>query len=170
MKSWYLIYCKAREEKIAQEHLERQGYEVYLPFILSRIKQRGRTKKTIQPMFPRYLFIHLSDQRDDWGPIRSTIGVSNLVKFGINPAKVPENLITKLREDEKNKGFHELPDIKLEPGDDLIIAEGPFEGYEATLLSQNADERVTIMLKIAEKHLKIILDQSLVEKTGHSSL
>ena len=88
----------------------------------------------------------------------------------LNPAKVPENLITKLREDEKNKGFHELPDIKLESGDDLIIAEGPFEGYEATLLSQNADERVTIMLKIAEKHLKIILDQSLVEKTGHSSL
>ena len=77
MKSWYLIYSKAREEKLAQEHLERQGYEIYLPLILARIKQRGRTKKSIQPMFPRYLFIYLSDQTDDWRPIRSTIGVSN---------------------------------------------------------------------------------------------
>tara|TARA_B100000029_G_C17602480_1_gene966287 strand:+ start:2766 stop:3278 length:513 start_codon:yes stop_codon:yes gene_type:complete len=170
MKSWYLIYCKPREEKVAQEHLERQGYEVYLPLILCRTKQRGRTKKVIQPMFPRYLFIYLSDKTDDWTPIRSTIGVSNLVKFGINPAKVPENLILKLKENEQNKGFHDLPDIKLEPGDHLLIAEGPFEGYEATLLSQNANERVTVMLKIAEKYIKIILDQSLIEKSGHSFL
>ena len=168
MKSWYLIYCKARKEKVAQEHLERQGYEVYLPLILCRIKQRGRAKKTIQPMFPRYLFIHLSDQTDDWTPIRSTIGVSNLVKFGTNPAKIPKNLILKLKESEENKGFHDLPDIKLVPGDHLVIAEGPFEGYEATLLSQNPNERVTVMLKIAEKYIKIILDQSLIEKTGDS--
>ena len=168
MKSWYLIYSKHREEKLAQEHLERQDYEVYLPLILGRIKRRGRTEKSIQPMFPRYLFIHLSDQTDDWGPIRSTIGVSNLVKFGINTAKIPENLITKLKENEENKGFHDLPDVKLKFGDDLIIAEGPFEGYEATLLSQNAHDRVTVLLKIAEKHIKIVLNQSLIEKSSHS--
>jgi len=170
MKSWYLIYSKHRGEKLAQEHLERQGYEVYLPLILGRIKRRGRTEKSIQPMFPRYLFIHLSDQTDDWGPIRSTIGVSNLVKFGINTAKVPENLITKFKENEQNKGFHDLPDVKLKFGDDLVIAEGPFEGYEATLLSQNSNERVTVLLKIVEKHIKIVLDQSLIEKSSHSIL
>ena len=170
MKSWYLVYCKPREEKLAQEHLERQGYKIYLPLILGRIRKRGRTEKSIQPMFPRYIFIHLSDRTDDWGPIRSTIGVSNLVKFGINTAKVPENLITKLKENEQNKGFHDLPDVKLKFGDDLVIAEGPFEGYEATLLSQNTHDRVTVLLKIAEKYIKIVLNQSLVEKSGHSSL
>ena len=66
MKSWYLIYSKPRGEELAKTHLERQGYEVYLPLILGRIKRRGRTEKSIQPMFPRYLFIHLSDQTDDW--------------------------------------------------------------------------------------------------------
>ena len=170
MKSWYLVYCKPRGEKLAQEHLERQGYKIYLPLILGRIRKRGRTEKSIQPMFPRYLFICLSDQTDDWGPIRSTIGVSNLVQFGTNTAKVPENLITKLKENEKNKGFHDLPDIKLKYGDDLVIVEGPFEGYEATLLSQNADDRVTVLLKIAEKYIKIVLNQSLIEKSGHSTL
>jgi transcriptional antiterminator RfaH len=170
MKSWYLIYCKPREEDLAKEHLERQGYEVYLPLILARVKRQGRKKKSIQPMFPRYLFIFLSDKTDDWGPIRSTIGVSNLVKFGMNPAKVPKNLVVKLRENEKNKGFHDLPNIEFKSGDDLVIAEGPFEGYEATLLSQNADERVTVLLKIAEKNIKVILDQSLIEKPGHSFL
>ena len=155
MKSWYLIYSKSREEELAKIHLERQGYEVYLPLILGRKKRRGRTEKSIQPMFPRYLFICLSDQTDDWGPIRSTIGVSNLVKFGVNPAKVPEDLVIKLQKNEENRGFHNLPVIDLKTGDNLIISEGPFEGYEATLLSKNADDRVTVLLKIAEKHIKV---------------
>ena len=170
MKSWYLIYSKPREEELAKTHLERQRYEVYLPLILGRKKRRGKTEKSIQPMFPRYLFICLSDQTDDWGPIRSTIGVSNLVKFGINPAKVPEDLVIKLRNNEGNEGFHNLPATNLKSGDNLVIAEGPFEGYEATLLSQNADDRVTVLLKIAEKHVKIDLNQSLIEKIGHSFL
>ena len=164
MKSWYLIYCKPRGEELAQEHLERQDYEIYLPFILARIKRRGRVTKEIQPMFPRYLFIRLSDKTDDWGPIRSTIGVSNLVKFGMKPARIPEDLITKLKENEENKGFRDIPSEKLNPGDNVLIAEGPFEGYEATLFSQNSETRVNVLLKIAEKFIKIQLDQSVIEK------
>jgi transcriptional antiterminator RfaH len=164
MKSWYLIYSKPKEEKLAKEHLERQGYETYLPLVLGRIKKRGRTQRSIQPMFPRYLFIYLSDQTDDWGPIRSTIGVSNLVKFGMTPAKVPENLIMRLKENEVGDGYHDLPSKKLKKGDEILIIEGPFEGYEATLFSQNAEDRVVVLLKIAEKYIKVQLNQSLIEK------
>ena len=164
MKSWYLIYSKSREEKLAQEHLERQGYETYLPLILGRIKRRGRTKKSVQPMFPRYLFIYLSDQTDDWGPIRSTIGISNLVKFGKEPAKVPENLIMQLKENECDKGFYDLPAKKFNPGDELLITEGPFAGYEATLFRQNSEDRIIVLLKIAEKYIKIDLNQEVIEK------
>ena len=165
MKSWYLIYSKPKEEKLAKEHLERQGYETYLPLVLGRIKKRGRTQRSIQPMFPRYLFIYLSDQTDDWGPIRSTIGVSNLVKFGMAPAKVPENLIIRLKENEVDEGYHDLPSNKLKKGDQIHIIEGPFEGYEATLFSQNAEDRVVVLLNIAEKYIKVQLNQSLIEKT-----
>ena len=165
MKSWYLIYSKPKEEKLAKEHLDRQGYETYLPLVLGRIKKRGRTQRSIQPMFPRYLFIYLSDQTDDWGPIRSTIGVSNLVKFGMAPAKVPENLIIRLKENEADEGYHYLPSQKLKKGDQILIIEGPFEGYEATLFSQNAEDRVVVLLNIAEKYIKVQLNQSLIEKT-----
>ena len=165
MKSWYLIYSKPKEEKLAKEHLERQGYETYLPLVLGRIKKRGRTQRSINPIFPRYLFIYLSDETDDWGPIRSTIGVSNLVKFGMAPAKVPENLIIRLKENEADEGYHDLPSKKLKKGDQILIIEGPFEGYEATLFSQNAEDRVVVLLNIAEKYIKVQLNQSLIEKT-----
>ena len=59
MKSWYLIQAKPKSEQLAKENLERQGFETYLPLILGRTKKRGKTIKSIQPMFPRYLFIYL---------------------------------------------------------------------------------------------------------------
>jgi len=163
MKSWYLIQTKPKGEQLALENLERQGYESYLPLILGRARKRGKTIKSIQPMFPRYLFIHLSDQTDDWGPIRSTLGVSTLVRFGMVPAKVPEKLITNLRENENSQGIHELPSKTLSLGDKLLIVEGPFEGYEATLYSQKSEDRVIVLLKIAEKFVKVKLEQSLIE-------
>ena len=111
----YMIICiicfqKKREEELAKEHLERQSYQVYLPKILGRKRQSGRTIRVIQPMFPRYLFINLSDETDDWGPIRSTIGVSTLVRFGMEPAKVPENLI-KYVQKENTKFISVMKDI-----------------------------------------------------------
>jgi transcriptional antiterminator RfaH len=163
MKSWYLIQTKPKSEELAKENLERQGYEAYLPLIFGRTRRRGKTIKSIQPMFPRYLFIHLSDQTDDWGPIRSTIGVSTLVRFGMTPARVPEVLINSLKENENSQGVHELPSKILSPGDKLLIVEGPFEGYEATLFSQKSDDRVIVLLKIAENFVKVKLEQSIIE-------
>jgi transcriptional antiterminator RfaH len=163
MKSWYLIYCKPKGEKIAQEHLERQGYKVYLPLILVRVRQRGRSKESIQPMFPRYLFINLSDQTDDWRPIRSTLGVSSLIRFGTTPAKAPDALINCLKKNENSKGIHDLTRKLPSLGDKLLIVEGAFEGYEATLFSQKSDDRVIVLLKIAENFVKVTLKQSLIE-------
>jgi len=38
-----------------------------------------------ESLFPRYLFVQLDigPQGLDWGPIRSTMGVSRLVRFGV---------------------------------------------------------------------------------------
>ena len=164
VKSWYLIYTKPRGENLAKEHLERQGYDVYLPLIFAKKKQNQRTVKLIEPMFARYLFICLSDQSDDWRPIRSTIGVSKLVRFGDNHAKVPSKLIDDLRENENTDGYHDYPEKEINLGDNVLITEGPFEGYKASLFSRNSDERVVVLLNIAEKHIKLQINQSVIEK------
>ena len=80
-KAWYLIYTKPRQERYARENLERQGYEVYLPLIRDRRRRKGRYVETVDALFPRYLFIHLDQDTDNWSPIRSTFGVSGLGLF-----------------------------------------------------------------------------------------
>ncbi len=165
MKSWYLIYCKPQQERIARDNLERQGYVVYLPLAPVRRRRKGRTMRIVDPIFPRYLFIYLSDQTDDWGPIRSTIGVSALVRFGQIPAKIPDNLIQGLRAREDSDGIQEIPEQGFKPGDKVRIAEGIMEGFEAIFQSHKSHERVILLLKIAENTAKIEIEVHQIEST-----
>ena len=69
MKNWYLIYTKPHKEQLARENLERQGYEIYLPMARLRRRRMGKGATRIEPLFPRYLFIHLDAKTDNWSPI-----------------------------------------------------------------------------------------------------
>ena len=41
MSNWYLIHTKIRQERLALENLERQGFECFLPLIRAEKLRRG---------------------------------------------------------------------------------------------------------------------------------
>ena len=155
MEAWYLVYSKPQQERLALENLLRQGYQSYLPLIRNRRRRMGRYVSLVEPMFPRYLFVHLSDQTDNWGPIRSTIGVASLVRFGMRAAQVPEDLIGLLRAREDEEGIQNLPVPELKTGDRVRIVEGVMAGYEAIFQAKSGKERVLILLDIADKLARV---------------
>jgi transcriptional antiterminator RfaH len=163
MRAWYLIHSKPRQERIARENLQRQSYEVYLPLIHQRIRRRSRTVDQIVPMFPRYLFMHLDDQIDNWKPIRSTLGVARMVTFGNHPAIVPDQLISQLKEREGTDGVHSVPDKKLVRGSAVRIIDGALAGYEAIFEARNSRERVTLLLQIAGQPVPVHLREIDIE-------
>jgi transcriptional antiterminator RfaH len=162
-KAWYLVYTKPRQEGVAQANLERQGYPVYLPRVKQRRRRAGRVTDVVEPLFPRYLFIQLSTQTDNWGPIRSTLGVSSLVRFGSDPAVVPEALVAALhaRGDETGLQTLELPDF--EPGQGVLIQGGPMQGYEGIFLVRTSRDRVTLLLDILGKQVRVSIGPEDVE-------
>lgn len=149
MKAWYLVYSKPQQERLALENLERQGYASYLPLIRNRRRRNGRFVSLVEPMFPRYLFVHLSDETDNWSPIRSTIGVANMVRFGMRAARVPDSLIETMRERDEN-GIQPLTLPELKPGDHVRIVEGIMAGYEAIFQAKTGKERVVLLLQLAQ--------------------
>lgn len=163
MKAWYLIHTKPRQEEMAKENLERQGYFIYFPRAPVRRRKRGRAYTTIGPMFPRYLFISLSHGTDDWGPIRSTIGVSSLVRFGQQPAQVPQQLIDTLKAREDDEGIQVIHTNSLKRGEKVRIAEGAFEGYEGIFQTQSGKDRVIILMQIIERQVKLEIEQDKIE-------
>ena len=163
MKAWYLVFSKPQRERLALENLERQKYQVYLPLVRNRRRVGGRYRSLIEPMFPRYLFIQLDDKTDDWGPIRSTIGVARMVRFGMIPARLPDTLVQLLREREDGQGIQSLPGQDFKRGDRVRIVEGVMAGYEAIYQSGSGRERVILLLEIAERSAQITLKQDNIE-------
>jgi len=156
-KAWYLVYTKPRQEQLARENLERQQYEVYLPLIRNRRRRNGRYVEQIEAMFPRYLFIRLDQGNDDWGPIRSTYGVSNLVYFGFKPARVAPELIEYLRLRDDESGCQSLPPPEFAQGDRVRIVDGAMAGYEGIFQARTARDRVTILLAFAGSFTQVDL-------------
>lgn len=112
---------------------------------------------------PHYLFIYLSDRTDNWGPIRSTIGVVKLVRFGERAGRVPDDLVTTLRVRETDAGYFEPELPQLRPGDSVRICEGPMGGYEALFHCRSGKQRVTLLLEIAGRLAKVQVDSDHIE-------
>ncbi len=162
--AWYLVHTKPRQEDVALTNLERQGYACYLPQMrIERIRRR-KVEIATEPMFPRYLFIQLdsSDQGKSWSPIRSTLGVSQLVHFGARAAKVDEALVQLLRQREQSMPL----DAMFQSGDSVVITDGPFAGIEAIYQTADADRRAFILLEILSKPVSMQIDAGRLRKTG----
>jgi transcriptional antiterminator RfaH len=161
---WYLVYTKPRGEQTALENLSRQGYSVYLPRVRIRRRRGSRYVFRVEPLFPRYLFIHLNPGKDDWGPIRSTLGVSSLVRFGGIPAAVPEGFVRMLQEREDEHGLQILPSNEPVVGEAVRIVDGVMRGYEGVLVARSGKERAVVLLELANKYVRVQLAAGQLEK------
>jgi len=150
-QAWYLIYTKPQQEQRARENLERQGYVVYLPLMRVRRRRMGRPVERVEPMFPRYLFVRLNATSDNWAPIRSTFGVTQLVRFGRDPARIPDDLVEVLQAASDSEGVCNAapPPADFRSGDTVRIRSGAFAGYAGIFQARTGQERVILLLEVA---------------------
>jgi transcriptional antiterminator RfaH len=94
---WYLAYTKPRNEQSASAQLARQGYATYLPLYKTLVRTGEGMAVRHGPMFPRYVFFRPGSAGQSIAPVRSTLGVSHVVRFGAAPATVDDALVAALR-------------------------------------------------------------------------
>ena len=165
MSNWYLIHTKIRQERVALENLERQGFACFLPLIRAEKLRRGALQVVQEPLFPRYLFIRLGtgQESQSWAPIRSTVGVSRLVTFGQTPAKIEDELIVQLQ---VKTDSAEVQLRHFEPGEQVVVTDGPFVGVEAIYQMADAEGRVMVLLNILSKQVKMAVLPSSIRKVN----
>jgi transcriptional antiterminator RfaH len=143
MKSWYLLQSKPKQESLAYQHLCNQAYEAFLPMITVEKIRSGVRKTNVEPLFSRYLFVRLdSEGSQSWAPLRSTVGVSHLVRFGSHYAKLADDLVHILKDKIHNHSVSGL----FEPGDCVRITQGPFTGLEAVFNGYDGNHRALVLL------------------------
>jgi transcriptional antiterminator RfaH len=158
-RNWYLIYTKSRQEEIARDNLERQGYTTYLPMLSLEKRVRGKYQPRLEVMFPRYLFVRLNTTTDNWLPIRSTIGVQKLVEFGGIPARAPDQLILELQHNEQryNEQLQNRPGFCY--GDAVEFVTGSLQGYKAMFEKYVSRDRVAVMLNIIGEYTRTFVSR-----------
>lgn len=162
-KSWYLIYTKPRQERLAQENLDNQGYMTYLPLIQRNRKRNGKRTTTVEAFFPRYLFISLNTTTDNWAPIRSTFGVANIVRFTQYPSIVSDSLISLLMSNENpDTGLYD-ENFKFKLGDGVRITDGALVGYEGLFKARSGEERVIVLLNVMGNQTAVKVDVDALE-------
>ena len=146
---WHVIRSKPRAESTARAQLERQGFRVYFPQLVKPARVRGRWLDRIEPLFPRYLFLALDAHTQSLAPARSTLGVSNIVRFGNEYATVTHEVIEGLmRRADPQTGLHHLEQPVFRCGGKVRILEGPFERLEGLFECYEGEERALILLDL----------------------
>lgn len=161
---WYVVHTKVRQEQTACENLARQGYAVYLPRIKILKRLRGRQQAQLEPLFPRYVFVQPGSLAHSIAPVRSTLGVTALVRFGHEPAVMRPATLQGIREFEARQNEARDEDISpFQRGERVRVVEGPLTGLEG-LISDVSQQRVIVLMELLGQDTRVSLsrDQLLV--------
>jgi transcriptional antiterminator RfaH len=159
---WFVGHTLPRKEDLAQIHLARQGFETFLPHILSTRRHARKVETIKAALFPCYLFIHFDLTRDRWRSVNGTVGMAHLVTSGETPCPVPVGFVEGLRQAACRDGvINVLPE--LAPGDSVRLIAGPFAGQVGELLRLDAKGRVELLFGLLNGVVRLKVARELLE-------
>lgn len=164
MKRWYVVYTRPSAELSAVGHLQRQGFDAYLPRCRKILRHARRETTVLRPLFPRYLFVGFDCAVDRWRSINGTVGVSRLVCHGERPTALPDGVVDSLRDSEIDGGVVPLSQLVMfDPGANLRVLDGAFRGQTGTYHGMTESERVVLLCNMIGRQVKVALPIHAVE-------
>jgi transcriptional antiterminator RfaH len=164
---WHVVNCKPRQEAVAEEHLRRQNFEVYLPRIAMRQRRNGAWREGVQALFPRYIFVRVDRFQQNTAPIRSTRGAVGLVRFGGEPAVMPDAVLAAIHAREMaGTGLHADPARRFQSGERISVIEGPLAGLEGIYASDDGAQRAVILMELLGKTNRVRVSRDWIARAA----
>ena len=143
---WYVVWTEARAEKAVAPRLDRLGYESWLPTYQAKRQWSDRTKLVTLPLFPGYLFCRTGPGK--WHDLLRVPGVLTLVKAGSAAAVLSDAYVEGIQRaigaPESAPEPFEEPEDTFEPGERVMVLEGPLSGMTGTV-KQMQSRRVLVI-------------------------
>lgn len=163
---WYVLRTKPHKERaVYRMLLEEDDLDVYFPAL--RVDPVNPRASKIRPYFPGYMFVNVDLEEQGENALRWTPGARGLVRFGGQPAPVPEHLIYELQkrlaalQEEEDR-----PEDEFQKGDRVRIVNGPLAGYEAIFDTRlSGRDRVQLLLSLLSgQPTRVKLEDCQIEK------
>lgn len=151
--SWYLVHTKPRQEQRALVNLMDQHFECWMPRLRRQQLVQQRLVSVEEPLFPRYLFIKVDDSVS-WSPVKSTPGVTTIVRFGGVPGRVPDEIVAALQAEESLR-LQQPVKPKFAKGQAVNITAGPFAGVSAVFDMQDGEARALVLIELLSRPARL---------------
>ena len=115
----------------------------------------------------KYLFIRVDPTLRSTAPVRSTRGAVGLVRFGGQPAVVPQEAIDAIVQREApDSGLHQDNRPLFCAGEPVRLEEGPLAGMEGIFVEKDGEKRVIVLLELLGKANKIRINRDWVVQSA----
>jgi transcriptional antiterminator RfaH len=151
---WFAVHTLPFREAYAEANLRNQGFRAFMPKRQKTVRHARKLTTIKAPFFPRYLFVVLDLERDQWRKVNGTFGVARLIMGGDQPQPVPTGVIEALAASADHHGVLHLGE-KLKVGSPVRLLAGPFAEQLATLERLDDLGRVRVLVDILGRQVSV---------------
>lgn len=153
---WYLIYTRPLHEKKVHSQLNGLSIRSFLP--TTKVLKTFRQKKKFvdQPMFPSYVFIYLENMQQYYYGI-DLDGALHYVKVGKDIVRVNNDVVDNIKLVTDRADEVEVCESHFQPGQKLVISEGPLTGLSCEVVDHNHKRRLLVRVDLLQRHLLLTL-------------
>ena len=157
--TWWVAHTKARNEKALAWQLVHKDVAYFLPMHLKVKKSRGRTFKSLLPLFSSYVFFCGSE--NDRLEVLKTNRVATII-----PVPNQLQLVKELEPIEKllRLGKPVIPHEYIKVGQKCRVTAGPLSGTEGIVVQTPKETRLILQVDMLGQAASVEIDYDMVEK------
>jgi len=140
-KDWYVIHTYSGYENKVKANLERRVasmgmedkiFRIMVPMEEELEVKDGKKKLVKKKVFPGYVLVEMILTDDSWYVVRNTPGVTGFVGSGSKPIPLLDHEVRMILGRDLS-GVPELPRVNFSVGQEVLVREGPFEGFSGKI-------------------------------------
>lgn len=154
-RRWFATFTLPQNEKSVLKQLDLRKVESFLPtYETVRIWKNRQRKKITLPLFPTYLFVHIT--RAERGTVLQCPGVLQIVGNNREPLPLSDSEVALLRSDFCRQRMQPFRDLVA--GDKVRIKSGVMCGVQGTLVRRSGGHRFVLTIELINQHAAIEVD------------
>lgn len=160
--SWYAVRVKPNAEQAVSVQLRAKGIEEFLPLQRTASRWSDRTKISLRPLFPGYVFCRLALASSAPTPkVLSTPGVMRFLDFGRGPEPIPDDqMATVERMVDSKRTLRSVAMLRV--GQRVRVGDGPLAGVEGILTEIRNHRQLVVNLPLFERGVAVQMADDIV--------
>ena len=168
VNQWYALLTRSRFENVVHDNILKKSVTVFLPKIRVKSKRKDRNKMIRVPLFPGYIFVHISPTPEEQLKVLKTVGAVRLLGYRNGPVAIPDRQIESLKII-TDAGLEVITGSGkgLAKGDPVLVINGPMTGATGEFVQYKGKGRVIIRIDALGQFAGVEINEEDIEKAPH---